>query len=42
MSIERDGKREIPTGESTIEAGDVLTVFSLERASDELVETLTG
>lgn len=42
MAIERDGKREIPTGDSVIQAGDVLTVFSLARASDELVETLTG
>lgn len=42
LAVEREGKRTIPNGKTTIEAGDLLTVFSLERASDELVEKLTG
>ena len=42
MTLEREEKREIPTGETTVEAGDVLTFFSLERVSDELVEKLAG
>ncbi len=42
LAIEREGTRAIPNGKTTIDTGDVLTVFSLERASDELVEKLTG
>lgn len=42
LAIEREGNRSVPNGKTTIETGDVLTVFSLERASDELVEKLTG
>jgi trk system potassium uptake protein TrkA len=42
LAIEREGTRVIPNGKTTLETGDVLTVFSLERASDELVEKLTG
>jgi trk system potassium uptake protein TrkA len=42
LAIEREGTRVIPNGKATIETGDVLTVFSLERASDELIEKLTG
>ncbi|MCK4394437.1 TrkA family potassium uptake protein [Candidatus Bipolaricaulota bacterium] len=42
ITLERDEKREIPTGETVIEVGDILTLFSLERASDELVEKLSG
>ncbi len=42
IAIEHDGKKEIPTGEMVIAEGDVLTLFSLERASDDLIEKLTG
>lgn len=42
LALEREGKRDIPNGKSVIKAGDELTVFSLERASDDLVEKLTG
>ena len=42
LAVEREGKRTIPNGKTAIKAGDVLTVFSLERASDELIEKLTG
>lgn len=42
LATERKGKRAIPNGSTMIETGDVLTVFSLERASDGLVEKLTG
>ena len=42
LAVERAGKRAIPNEDTTIEAEDVLTVFSMERASDELVEKLTG
>ena len=42
LAVERAGERAIPRMDTTIEAEDVLTVFSLERASDELVEKLAG
>ncbi len=42
LAVERAGKRAIPNEDTTIEAEDVVTVFSMERASDELVEKLTG
>jgi len=42
LSIERGDQRLIPTGDTVIETEDVLTVFSLERASDELIDKLTG
>jgi trk system potassium uptake protein TrkA len=42
LTLERDEKREIPTGDTTIEARDVLTFFSLVRVSDELVDKLIG
>ena len=42
LAIERGDQRLIPTGDTVIETEDVLTVFSLERASDELVDKLTG
>ncbi len=42
LAIEREGTRAIPNGKTKIDTGDVLTVFSLDRASDELVEKLTG
>lgn len=42
LAVERAGERAIPSEDTTIEVEDVLTVFSLERASDELVDKLTG
>ncbi len=42
IAVEREGKKEVPTAETVIAAGDVITLFSLERASDELIEKLTG
>lgn len=40
--IERGGKNEIPTGDTTIKTGDVLTFFSADRVSDELIDKLVG
>ena len=42
LAIERADQRLIPNGDTVVESADVLTVFSLERASDELVDRLTG
>jgi len=42
LAVERAGERAIPSEDTVIETEDVLTVFSLERASDELVDKLTG
>ena len=42
LAIERADQRLIPNGDTVVESEDVLTVFSLERASDELVDRLTG
>lgn len=42
LAVERAGERAIPSEDTVIEIEDVLTVFSLERASDELVDKLTG
>ncbi len=40
--VEREGKRQIITPETIFAPDDVLTLFSLERASDEIVDKLTG
>jgi trk system potassium uptake protein TrkA len=42
VGLERGEKHEIPSGTTTIEVGDVLTFFSLNRVSDELVAKLIG
>ena len=42
IAIEQDGKKEIPTSETVVTANEVLTFFSLERVSDDLIEKLTG
>ena len=42
LSIERDDERFIPDDSAIIVKGDVLTLFSLERVSDELVGKLVG
>ncbi len=41
-AVERDGKNEISTSDTIINAQDVLTLFTLERVNDELVDKLTG
>jgi len=42
VAIERDGKTIIPFGNTIIQAGDLITVFTSGRATDELVKKLTG
>lgn len=42
IAIEHDGKKEIPAPETVITTNEVLTFFSLERTSDDLIEKLTG
>jgi len=41
-AIERGGEIIIPSGTTTIQAGDLITVFTKEHATDALVEQLTG
>jgi Trk K+ transport system NAD-binding subunit len=40
--IERGEEHEIPTGDTMIKMGDVLTFFSANRVSDELIDKLVG
>ncbi len=42
LAVARDGEQSIPTGQTVIEPGDVLTIFSLERVSDDWIEKLVG
>ncbi|HDL85178.1 MAG TPA: TrkA family potassium uptake protein [Candidatus Acetothermia bacterium] len=42
IAVEREGKRKIVTPETIFAPDDVLTLFSLERASDEIIDKLTG
>lgn len=42
LAIARDEEQSIPEDDTVIQESDVLTVFSLERVSDELIEKLTG
>jgi len=42
VAVERDGERSILESDMVIEKGDVITVFSIEAVSDELVEKLVG
>jgi hypothetical protein len=41
-AIERDEERALARVDSVFQAGDILTFFSIERVSDELLERLTG
>ncbi len=41
-AIQRGGETIIPSGTTAIQAGDLVTVFTKEHATDELVERLTG
>ena len=40
--VERGEEHEIPTGDTMIKIGDVLTFFSADRVSDELIDKLVG
>ncbi len=42
LAIARDGEQSIPSDDTIVEENDVLTFFSLEPVSDELIEKLTG
>lgn len=42
VAVEREEELLIPTGETEIKAGDLITVFSKEGASDEEISKLTG
>ena len=42
MAIARDGELTLPEIDETIQEGDGLTVFALDRVNDELIERLTG
>jgi trk system potassium uptake protein TrkA len=42
LAIVRDGQQALIDDEYSIQVGDVLTLFSIERVSDDLVEKLTG
>jgi len=42
LSIAREGEPMVPADTISIQEGDVLTVFTLERVSDDLIEKLTG
>ena len=42
LSVTREGDPMAPGDDTSIQEGDVLTVFTLERVSDDLIEKLTG
>lgn len=42
LAVTRDGKQSIVEDDDVIQGQDVLTVFTLERVSDDLIEKLTG
>ena len=42
VAVEREGKLLIPSGNTVLQPNDLITVFSNERASDELVKRFTG
>jgi len=42
IAIGRNGELSLSIDEATIEEGDILTIFSVDRVSDELIERLTG
>lgn len=42
VAIERGGNRQIAEGETVIESEDLLTFYSLQRVTDELIEKVTG
>ncbi len=42
LAIDREGDQSIPSDDTVVEENDVLTFFSLDPVSDELIEKLTG
>jgi len=42
LAIDREGEQSIPADDTVVEENDVLTFFSLDPVSDELIEKLTG
>jgi trk system potassium uptake protein len=42
VAVEREEKKEIVSPETIFAPDDVLTIFTIERASDELIDKLTG
>ncbi|UCF10101.1 MAG: TrkA family potassium uptake protein [Candidatus Bipolaricaulota bacterium] len=42
IAVERDTKRTIAETDAVIESGDIVTFFSLERPSDEIIDKLSG
>jgi trk system potassium uptake protein TrkA len=42
LAVDRDGDQSIPSDDTVVEENDVLTFFSLDPVSDELIEKLTG
>jgi Trk K+ transport system NAD-binding subunit len=42
IAIERQETKEIVTPETIFAPDDVLTIFTIERASDDLIDKLTG
>lgn len=42
IALERQGEKEIVTPKTIFAPDDLLTLFSLERASDEIIDKLTG
>jgi len=42
LAINREGEQSIPTDDTVVEESDVLTIFSLEPVSDDLIDKLTG
>ncbi len=42
ISVERDDQLIIPSGNTVLQVGDVITVFSRDRATDELIRRFTG
>lgn len=42
IAVERGGERSLAEIDAVIESGDIVTFFSLERPSDEIIDKLTG
>jgi trk system potassium uptake protein TrkA len=42
LAVERDGKRSFVETDDVVESGDIVTFFSLERPSDEIIDKLSG
>jgi len=42
LALSRDGRQSVVTDETEIDEGDILTFFSLERSSDDLISRLIG